>query len=784
MSRGPGPPPAAGRPGGLRRLAQAVGVTGGLALLGRLLSVVLEEVLGNVLATWLGYGGPVLLTVAAFVAKQVYDARRPEHPAAPEPPSTPLPEFAQPLGRDDAIAAVVELAKEHGNVLLHGPAGIGTSTVAGQAARRLVPDAEADRRVYVDLRGQSPGRAESPARVRTRVLAALGLPAALARDAGAAASQVAHRLGTDRGLLLLDNVATPEQISWLATRVPGAHVLAAGLPQAAGLPGFADFAVGPLDPAAAIGVFYAAYRGPRNRIVAEASRLTPQQRELVNWYLRNPSVAVRMGTWLAAAPDVPIASLLDDLGQDVDDAGSAIRYLLHERINEGLSRDARRLRRLLARAPVSELSVATMAKYAGWRLRRVRAALEELAPRSLVARVRPTRYRIPEAVRSPGEPGRAAAGARADLRLVAHYAREAEQQAQALTGAASGEQRAAAQAWFRLEDTALLELLQRDEPRGRSADLWTIADALDVWFDWEDRLDDRSDAATAMAQVGHARGDPVAEETALLRLVAVDELLGRDSDEHMRAARELRGRARSGPRHSRLHEHEGRRLMVAGDPEAAANEFRSAQRHRPGRDAVGRVIDLTNLGTAVLDQGDPAGARQCADEALVIAQRAGDVAGQAHARELLGLVAAQRRSYRLARDELERARPLYAEVNDTLGQARCLTHLATLRLADPSRTGVDLAEAEQALRDSLDARDGHGPRFGIALTHLRLAQIAAARADPVGVDRHRQAGLAALAGGEPGPEPPRTAQLRRQLLAVRADPAAGDPPDQAAAGGA
>jgi tetratricopeptide (TPR) repeat protein len=766
------PPEQPGRPGGLRRLAQAVGVTGLLALFGRILSAVLEEVLGNVLATWLGYGGPALLAVAGFVVKLVYDARRPEQPAGPEPPGAPLPEFAEPLGRDAAIEQVVELARERGNVLVYGPAGIGTSTVAGQAARRLVGDAEADRRTYVDLRGQSPGRAESSARVRTRVLAALGLPAALAGDAGAAGSQVAHKLGTDNRLLLLDNVASPDQISWLAARVPGAHVLAAGLPRAADLPGFADFAVGPLDPAAAVGVLYAAYPGPSTRIVAEVARLAPEQRALANWYLRNPSVAVRMGTWLASGPDVSIASLLEHLALDEEDTGSAIRYLLHQRINEGLSRDSRRLLRLLARAPVSELSVATMAKYAGWRPRRVRAALEELAPRSLVQRVRPTRYRIPEAVRAAGEPGRVGAGLRAELRLVAYYAGEAQQHARALTGAASGDQRAAAQAWFRLEDTALLELLQRDEPHGRSADLWTIADALDVWFDWEDRLDDRSDAATAMALVAQRRGDPVAEETALLRLVAVDELLGRNSDEHMRAARELRGRARSGPRHSRLHEHEGRRLMAAGDPVAAANEFRSAQRHRPGRDAVGRVIDLTNLGTALLDQGDPAGARQCADEALVIAQRVGDVAGQAHARELLGLVAAERRSYRLARDELERARPLYAEVNDTLGQARCLTHLATLRLADPSRTGVDLAEAQRALRESLALRDGHGSRFGIALTHLRLAEIAAARGEPTGLDRHRQAGLTALAGGEPGPEPPPAARLRRQLLALPA--AAGD----------
>jgi hypothetical protein len=208
---------------------------------------------------------------------------------------------------------------------------------------------------------------------------------------------------------------------------------------------------------------------------------------------------------------------------------------------------------------------------------------------------------------------------------------------------------------------------------------------------------------------------------------------------------------------------------------AAANEFRSARRHRPRRDVVGRVIDLTNLGTALLEQGgDPDGARQCADEALVAAQRAGDVAGQAHARELLALVAAARKTYRLARDELERARPLYAEINDSLGQARCLTRLATLRLSDRGCTSADLAAAEAALRDSLALRDGHGPKFGIALTHLGLAEIAAARSDPDRCARHRQAGLAALGGvGPAGHEPPRLAMLRRRLRAVGADLPAG-----------
>jgi tetratricopeptide (TPR) repeat protein len=770
-----GPQPAPQPPAKPGRLATGRWIAAGLGLVGVLgssLSWVLNELISNAAANWLGFGGSALVGVAGWVAKRLYKHFRAPAEPATEPPNTPLPEFTAPLGRDALIDQVVELARERGNVLIHGPAGMGTSTVAAQAARRLVPDADADRRTYVDLRGQRPGHAESPSRVRIRVLAALGLPPAAARDAAGAAAEVAGKLAADRRLLLLDNVASADQIGWLSAPVPGAHVLAAGTQPAPDLPGFAAVAVGALDPAVAARVLYAAYRRPPDRIEAEVSGLPAEDRKTLDWYLSNPSVAILIGTWLASGPAVSIADLLEQLSggraggtPSDEDAESAVRKQLHARLNQGLSPRSRRLLELLAAAPVSELSVTTMATYVGWRRRRVKAALEELEPRSLLQQVRPGRYRIPDPVRAAEA---SAAGPRGgEARLVRHYARTAGRDVRALTGAVTADQRVRARSWFRLEDTALLGLLQRDEPHGRSADLWTIADALDVWFEWEDRLDDRRDAAAAMAAVARARGATVAEETALLRLVAVDELLDRDPEDHMRAVRELHGRSRSGPRHARLHEHEGRRLMATADVEAAANEFVSARRHRPGRDAVGRVIDLANLGAARLAQGRAAEARQCAEEALDLAQRVADVAGQAHALELLGLVDARYESYKLAREDLGRARPLYAEVHDTLGQARCLTHLGTLRLIDPHRTGVDLAEAAKELEESLVLRNGRGGRYGIALTYLRLAEVADARGDCAAADRHRMAGLAALGDPAPGTaEPPPMAELRRRVEAA------------------
>ena len=783
-----------------RTTANLFGLGGLVSVLGTLLREVLEEALGNVAAIWLGYGSVVLIPILAYATKSAVDARRRvapgDRPEEARPASRPLPPTAAAVGRADLIARVGQLARDCGNVVVHGPVGIGTSTVAIEAARQLVADP--DRQVYVDLRGQNPRRAESGRRICIRVLVVLGLPTSLARDPTDAARQIAQKLRLGSRLLLLDNVLNADQVRWLGDPVPGTHVLVAGDLRTAELHGFADVAVGPLDSAAAVEVLNRAQGGSGRGSSDQFARLTPEQWALASWYLGNPSIAIAMGSWLGASSRVSLSGLLDHLVRGGEDAASAIRFFVGERIREGLGRDATRLAALLVHAPVSELSEAALARYAGWRLDRLGAALDdELVPRGLVDRVRPARYRIPEAVRSLDQP-RPADRQRAADRLVAHYATRAASHVRALSGTATAEQRAEAVGWFRLEDGALLELLQPDYPPGGppgGADLWQLADALDVWFGRDDRLEDRWAVAHAMAQAARARADRVAEETALLRLAEVDELLGRDPSEHLAAVRAVAGRSRDDARQSRLDEREGSRLLAAGDLVAAANEFRSARRRRPRRDVVGQVIDLTNLGSALLGLNDLDDAADCAGEALVVAEKAGDVAGQAYAHEVLGLVAARRQTVRPAVAELEEARRLYAGVSDRLGQARCLTHVAAVWLADPGCARADRQAATGALRRSLELRAGHGPRFGIALTHLLLAVSAAAADEPgpagaagpdgaagpagepgldgeTGPDGRRagrlaEAGLAAL-GPASRPEPERVAAVRARLTALAA----------------
>jgi tetratricopeptide (TPR) repeat protein len=770
---------AARRHGRWRTTANLFGLGGLVSVLGTLLREVLQEALGNVAAIWLGYGSVVVIPVLAYAVKSAVEARRRVAPGdrleGAGPASSPLPPTATALGRGDLIGRVVRLATERGNVVVHGPAGIGTSTVAIQAGRQLVPNP--DRQTYVDLRGQNPRRVESARRVCIRVLVALGLPTSLARDLASAARQVEQKLRVEDRLLLLDNVAGADQVGWLGDPVPGAYVLVAGDLRAADLHGFADAAVGPLDPAAAFEVLNRAHGGSGGEISDQLARLDPGQWALASWYLGNPSIAIAMGSWLGASSRVSLSGLIDHMVSGGEDAASAIRFFVGERIREGLDRDAARLAALLVHAPVSALSEAALARYAGWRPDRLGAALDVLVRRGLVERTRPARYRIPEAVRSLDQP-RPAAHQRATGRLVAHYAARAAIHARTLAGAASPEQRAEAVGWFRLEDGALLELLQPDHPPGGpagGANLWQLADALDIWFGWDDRLEDRWAAAHAMAQAAHARGDRAAEETALLRLAVVDELLGRDPSDHLVAARAVAGRSRDAARQSRLEEREGALLLAAGDLVAAANEFRSARRRRPRRDVVGQVIDLTNLGAALLGLNDLNEAADCAGEALVMAERSGDVAGQAYAHEVLGLIAARRQTRRPAVAELEEARRLHASVGDSLAEARCLTDLAAVWLTGPDRPGTDREAAREALRLSLELRAGHGPRLGIALTHLLLAEAGTAPGEPAestsgaSTGRLAEAGLAALGPASPH-EPEQVAAVRARLTALEGCP--------------
>ncbi|WP_241837964.1 ATP-binding protein [Streptomyces sp. CB03234] len=110
--------------------------------------------------------------------------------------------------------------------LLHGPEGIGTSTLAvhwGSRAAQRFPDGQ----LYVDLRGGSAGSALDVSTALRRLLAQLGVPDEEMPPAREGRTEQFRRLVADRLLLVvLDHAHSAAQIRPLITSAPGVFTLA------------------------------------------------------------------------------------------------------------------------------------------------------------------------------------------------------------------------------------------------------------------------------------------------------------------------------------------------------------------------------------------------------------------------------------------------------------------------------------------------------------------------------------------------------------------------------
>lgn len=661
----------------VRRIGRAVQVSWFAAVAGGILSFVLEvtanqlSVLGR-WAPWAVMVGGSVLALALWTAQHVWAADAPlEMPLA-----RPLPHADELLGRDRTVEAVVERAVTHGVVMVQGPDGIGTSSVAIQAARQLVP-AEPDQR-YVDLRGVGPDDARS---ALLRVLRTLGLEA---RGSEARARRmVADRLRDSRTVLVIDNVTGVRQVAWLAEPVPGAFVIMAGEIRSGDLPGAAHVPVPGLDPEDALALLRRQDAEPRpRRLVRVLDRVLGAPRHTIDAriaaerddaatlaarYLRHPRVAVQLGRWLARNPQVSIARLLRDL--DGGGVVSELRKILGEML-AGASPGARQLLGLLVTVPEVEYTDAAIAALAGTSAERAGEQLAELGERFLVHRTS-SGSRVARQAAQIADPVTVRAVAKARTRLLGHYASRAGVNAELL----GGEQYAEGVRWFATHDVTLQALLDMPSPPRRAAPhLWAIADALEVWFTRDGRREERRDTATVMLARARELGDTDAEAIALVRLAAIER-----RRRSLGEARKLLGAADAlaqgrVPWLPQLRTGWALWHEATYDSDAARNEILRCMRTRPQRDLEGRTIDLINLAAIDIRDDQHASAADLLDEAARLARRAGYIGGLAHARELSGIAECARGRYELAEAAWSEAYARYGEVGDKAGQARCLRH--------------------------------------------------------------------------------------------------------------
>ena len=697
-----------------------------------------------------------------------------------------LPPRVDLIGRDDLVQRVVSEVRRTRVVIVHGAAGIGASAIAINAAWEL--SATADRQRYVDLRGPDPHlrRRQSRRRVAIRVLRSLAIAPGRFQDLDRAGERVADELRRRALVLVLDNVHNVEQIDWLLRRVTDGYVIAVGEIPVSDVPkGVAHVPVRALPPDAALALLRAQDHGggrPDGRLGRRhgrlglllavkrrairpagsvAARIRTDRRaaaELAERYLKHPRIAIRVGSWLAANPQISVKMLLDDLGRG---AGNAeLQIILRDQL-DGASGGARQLLALLAVTPTAECSEAAAAALVGKDMDWTAGHLNELADRSLVEWTRPARFRLVDEARRLADPIAPALRGRSLARLAAHFAAFCDVHAQVLTTGRQAEQSTrTAVEWFRAAEATLLQLLRMPEPPVQAGPhLWQIADGLEVWFTREGRTDDRRATAAAMTDAAMAMGDTTAQTMGLIRLAAIAVAEGAfgAARDHLDQAEKCGGRSsRSLPQYET-----GRAVWtmdVTGDLNAAAYHLDRCRRLRARGDAAGRLIDLVNLAALRTKAGDYDAAHDCLHDALDHAADT-DPGAYAHARELAGVVAWRRGREHQARAEWAAAATLHQEHGDNLGLARCLQHEATTLVGGPERE-----RARDMLARSLELRATNAG-VGPALAHLYLGAYAASTGHPADAARHRTAGRAALAPWRSQPTTPSHIAVVRTRLA-------------------
>ncbi|GAB3817999.1 transcriptional regulator with XRE-family HTH domain/tetratricopeptide (TPR) repeat protein [Kribbella italica] len=178
-------------------------------------------------------------------------ARRPNKPrerAFGIPRQLP-PAVADFTGRADELRRLVELlrsphAAAPGIVIssIGGMAGVGKTTLAVQASRRAV-DQFPDGQLYLNLRG-SGEKPLTPTDALTALMLSLGLPATGIPDNGhATAARYRTALAGRRILLMLDDVASVDQVALLMPGTPGAVVVMTSRHPLTSLPGVRHLAL-------------------------------------------------------------------------------------------------------------------------------------------------------------------------------------------------------------------------------------------------------------------------------------------------------------------------------------------------------------------------------------------------------------------------------------------------------------------------------------------------------------------------------------------------------------
>ncbi|MCD0448223.1 tetratricopeptide repeat protein [Actinocorallia sp. API 0066] len=358
-------------------------------------------------------------------------------------------------------------------VTISGPGGAGKSVLAVHVCHRLA-DRFPDGRLYVDLRGATPGAApRTTTEVLGRMLRSVGAPGRQRGDDDEDAARFRSITHDRRILILLDNAADARQVAPLLPGGPGCGVVVTSRRPLRTLPAATHLPLGVLSPADSVALL-AQTAGPE-RVAAE-----PDAAHRLAALCGGLPLALRIvGSRLAAHPERALAGyahrldaaqhLLDELDHQNLSVRTSIAIGCQDLQRGPAERDAVELLAYLGLWDGADITGAVAAALTGWESGRAEQSLDVLTEAQLLTAAPGCRHVFHDLVRLYArelsaevldETARAAALGRLARRYLAD-ARNVARAAGAPTPATGGDSdgmadTATALAWVRAERANLL----------------------------------------------------------------------------------------------------------------------------------------------------------------------------------------------------------------------------------------------------------------------------------------------------------------------------------------
>lgn len=675
-------------------------------------------------------------------------------------------------GRATQLSALDTLLSESGRsggavtiAAISGTAGVGKTALAVHWAHR-VRDRFPDGQLHANLRGHTHGEPAQPIEVLAQFLSALDVPVERVPLDVETASALYRTLMVDRRtLVLLDNVAGPDQVRPLLPAGPGCLVVVTGRERMAGLVamhGARQFTLEVLSPKEAVEVL-ADVLGPE-RIRAEHAAAV----EFAELCAHLPLALRVAAANLADRPGCGIEEYAKELREGNLLAALAVRGDEQTAVRTAfdlsyaaLPGAAQRLFRLLSLASGADVSAEAAAALAGTDPRQASHLLDRLAAAHLVEHHVPGRYRFHDLLRryaaEQAHQQESAAEREAALhRLYDWYLNAVDGAARLLYPhmlrlpvpetvtrtarmPAGITDLAGASSWLDAERDNLVAAVRSAAQAGPRPMAWQLADVLRGYF-WMclRRVEWQATAEAGLAAADEA-GEPRARAVTRLSLADLRFRQGRYRQAVRHYAHGILIARRAGwvEAQAALLCNLAYVYRQSGQLAAAATRLgRGLALSRQIGQVAGEAVVLGNLGVVQWEMGRLSRAVEHYTRALALHRRIGSRYGEAMNLNNLGQVQRVRGLLTEARDLLTQALVLNREAGNLSGAAETHSLLAVTygdlgRLTDAldhARAGLTLAE------ETDDPRAGAEALAALATTRLRLGH----RQDAI---RHYRAAL-------------------------------------------